>query len=217
MTSSVPPDSTDERTGSAVSQEAVRRLAEAVARLSDDSQWFVEALTDMLLAMTPISEERLTMNEAWFLIESGDFTAEQWFTPSTSVEREGLHLDVVAGWVLGLLQTKSLEDVVDFLGWNEEAVLAAVGEGSLYAIEISGRLRFPSWQFIVGSSKKLLPGLTEIIEVVTPQWHWRSVAGFMATPEPSLVAEGQKTPIAWLRDGGDVNDVRAIIEASMET
>jgi hypothetical protein len=42
---------------------------------------------------------------------------------------------------------------------------------------------------------KLLPGLVDIIEAVTPRWGWHSVAGFMATPQSSLVAEERKTPV----------------------
>jgi len=107
----------------------------------------------------------------------------------------------------------SLDNVTGFLKWDEEAVRAAVSEGRLYAIEISGRLRFPVWQFSLESPGKLLPGLAEVIQVVTPRWGWTSVAGFMATAQSSLVATGRKTPVAWLRDGGDVDTVRQIVES----
>ncbi|MDY7541800.1 hypothetical protein [Cryobacterium sp. 5B3] len=106
-----------------------------------------------------------------------------------------------------------MEVVTGFLDWNEETVRAAVAEGRLYAIEISGRLRFPVWQFSIGSPEKLLPGLTQIIQVITPRWTWQSAAGFFAASQSSLIAKGPQTPVQWLRHGGDVRDVIEIVEA----
>ena len=197
-----------------VSNDVVRCLAEAVARLAVDPDYFLQALTDMLLAMEPISREEPTENEVRFLIESGAFTAEAWAASSASVDKGSWQLRITEGWLLDLFATMSLENVTGFLGWDEGRVRAAVIDGHLYAFEISGRLRFPTWQFKVGSPVKLLPGLTEIIEVITPRWNWQSAAGFMATPQSELVAEGRQTPVEWLRDGGNVNDVRDIVEAS---
>ncbi|MEB0287130.1 hypothetical protein QN355_11255 [Cryobacterium sp. 10S3] len=197
-----------------VSVAAVRRLAETVARLANDPEYFLEALTDMVLAMEPISREKLTENEVRFLVESGAFTPEEWAETSASVDRGSLQLSTAEAWLLGLFSTMSVEDVTGFLGWNESDVSDAAADGRLYAIEVSGRRRFPVWQFDAASPSKLLPGLTSMIGIMTPRWHWQSAAGFMATPQRDLVALGRKTPIQWLRDGGDVDDVREIVEAS---
>ena len=207
------PDNADGRMGPLISEDAVRCLAEAVARLANDPEYFLKALTDFLLAMKPVSLERLSANEVRFLIESGAFTAEEWAETSASVDQGSLQLGTTEGWLLGLFETSSMEVVTGFLGWNEEAIRAAVAEGHLFAIEISGRLRFPTWQFQAGTPEKLLPGLTQIIQVITPIWNWQSVAGFMATPQSSLVAEGRQTPVEWLRDGGDVDAVKQIVES----
>lgn len=198
-----------------VSEEAVQRLAEAVARLTNDPDYFLEALTAMLLAMEPVSRDaRLTENEGRFLIESGVFTADEWVETRARVDRGSLQVGAAGARLLGLFATRSIEDVARFLGWSEEAVLIAVSEGRLYAFEISRRLRFPAWQFDIGSPERLLPGLTEIIEIVTPRWNAHSVAAFMATPQSSLVSVGRKTPVEWLRDGGDVKEIGAIVEAA---
>jgi hypothetical protein len=163
--------------------------------------------------MRPISRERLTDNEVHFLIESGEFTTEAWAETSASVDRGYLQRGETPGWLLDLFATMSLENVSGFLGWDEKAVQTAVADERLYTVEVSGRLRFPLWQFIVGEPNKLIPGLTDVIEVVTPRWDWHSVAGFMAAPQEGLVAEGRKTPAEWLRDGGDVSAVIEIVEA----
>ena len=70
-----------------VSDEAVRRLAEAVARLSNDPDWFLQALTEAVLAMTPISMARRTKQQDLFLIESGTFTAEELAEAQMYVDR----------------------------------------------------------------------------------------------------------------------------------
>jgi hypothetical protein len=197
-----------------VSDEAVRRLAEAVARLANDPDFFLEGLTEFLLAMEPVASDRLSANEARFLIESGDFTADELTATSAGVARGALQVSATETWLLELLATKSLEEVAGFLGWTEEDVRSAVAEERLYAVEVSGRLRFPTWQLDARSPTKLLPRIAEVIKVMAPRWGHQSVAGFMATPQESLVAEGRKTPVQWLRDGGHVDDVTEIIEAS---
>jgi len=208
------PDNADGCIGPHVSEAAVRRLAEAVARLANDPVCFLEALTDMLSALKPISVEKLSDNEVHFLIESGACGAEGWVETSAAVDRRSLQLRTTEAWLLALFATISAEDVTEFLGWNESDVTDAAADGRLYAIEISGRLRFPAWQFDAGSPSKLLPGLTQMLGIITPRWDWQSAAGFMATPQRNLVAQGRKTPIQWLRDGGDFDDVREIVEAS---
>ena len=169
----------------------------------------------MLLTVKPVNREgRLTQQQQLFLIESGTFTAETLAATQREVDRGGLQLGAAEAFLSHLCATMALEDATGFLKCDEEAARTAVSEGGLYAIEISGRLRFPVWQFSLGSPGKVLPGLAEVIEVVTPRWDWHSVAGFMATPQSSLVAVGRKTPVEWLRDGGDVNDVIEIVEDS---
>lgn len=197
-----------------VSEDAVRRLADAIASLANDADYFLEALTEMLLAMRPVSGSSLSDNEVRFLIESGAFTADEWAETSAAVARGVLQVGATQTWLLNLLATRTLEDVIGFLGWTEEDVRSAVAEGRLYAVKNAGRLRFPTWQFDAASPAKLLPGLEEVIKALTPRWRHQSVAGFMSTPQDSLMAEGPKTPVQWLRDGGDVSHVIQVVEAS---
>ena len=199
-----------------VSEDALQQLANAVARLStSDPAWFVQALTDRILAMTPVSRERrLGRNEVQFLIESGEFTAEEWAETSASVDKGSLQLGIAESWLSYLRATLSLKDVAGFLGKSEEDVHTAVAEGHLYAVEISGRLQFPVWQLNVSSPGKVLPGLTELIAAIGPRWRFETASGFMATPQEGLVAYGRQTPIEWLRGGGDISRVTEIVEAS---
>ena len=203
-----------ERESASISDEAVRRLAEAVARLSNDPDWFLQALTEAVLAMTPISMVKRTKQQDSFLVESGTFTAEELAEAQMYVDRGALQLSSAGVFLSNLLRTMSFHEATGYLDLDEEAVRTAVAEGRLYAIKISGQLRFPAWQFNVGSPEKLIPRLTELIAVVSSRWDWQSTAAFLATPQSSLVAEGRKTPIDWLRDGGDIQLIRNIVESN---
>ncbi|HEV7949041.1 MAG TPA: hypothetical protein VGP24_04660 [Glaciihabitans sp.] len=207
------PDVTNERIRPPVSADLVRQLTDAIARLANDPDYFVLALTDMLLAMEPITKSNHSLAEIRFLIESGAFTAEEWAETSASVSRGTLQLGTAEWWLSRLLSTMSLEEVTGYLDWSEEEVRNAIDDGRLEAIEISDRLRFPTWQFDAASPEKLLPGLTEILAALDPGYRWYSTAALMATPQSALVAEGRKTPAQWLRDGGDVAAVQEILEA----
>lgn len=206
-------DSSDERAGRQISGDALQRLGEAIAQLQGDPDYTVRSLTEFILTMRPVSKHRLTSLQERFLIESGAFSADGLVSTASKVDRGSLQLGAAEAWLSHLCATMSLEDVAGFLGWDEASVRTAVSEGRLYAVEISGVLRFPDWQLNAGAPGRLISGLPELIAAVTPRWDWHSVAGFMATPQPDLVAEGRKTPVAWLRDGRDVNDVTQIVEA----
>lgn len=192
---------------------SIQRLAEAVARLNNDAEWFVDALTEYLLTMAPISGDRLTEAQRQYLVESGAFTSESLAATSREVDRGSLQLSTAQVWLSQLSATMSLGDAADFLEWEPGEVQKATSERRLHAVELSGRLRFPTWQFRVGSPEKLLPGLSDLLRTFGSGWHWNSVAAFMNTPQPRLVATGRRSPVEWLRNGGDSEAVTEVIEA----
>jgi len=206
-------NSTDQPHGSKLSGETLRLFGDAIEHLGGDSEYIVRALTEMLTAIKPVAPSELTKHHVRFLIESGEFTAETLAETQRRIQRGSLQLGAAEAWLSQIQATMSLDDTVGYLGWDELEVRDAVRDRRLFAIEVSERLRFPSWQFNVGSPEKLIPGLSEVIEVVSPRWSWQSVSGFMSTPQSSLIANGRKTPVAWLRDGGDIDAVRQIVES----
>ncbi|MFJ3393660.1 hypothetical protein [Leifsonia aquatica] len=210
--SSALPDPRKEPAASGVSEATVRELARAIARLNNDPEWFMEALLEFLYSVRPVQPNRLTEAQKRYLIESGDFTAESLAETEADVDRGSLQLSVIQGWLTHLLDTSSLDETAGYLGMAEDQVIGLVEEGRLYATAVHGRLRFPHWQFDVSKPGKVLPHLPEVIQAVRPDWQSQSLAAFMATPQEDLVAEGRKTPTAWLRDGGDVQEVIDLIE-----
>ncbi|TFD01322.1 hypothetical protein E3T28_07130 [Cryobacterium sinapicolor] len=205
-------DSSDERVGQQISDAALQRLGEAITHLEGDPDYIVRSLTEFMLTMRPVAKHRLTSLQERFLIESGALSAGGLASTASKVDRGSLQLGAAEAWFSHLCATISLEDVAGFLGWDEVAVRTAVSEGRLYAIEITGRLRFPDWQFNAAAPGHLMPGLPALIAAVAPRWDWHSIAGFMATPQSSLIAEGRQTPVEWLRNGGDIDTVTSIVE-----
>jgi hypothetical protein len=209
---SAQPASPEQPAASEISEATVKELARAIYRLNDDPKWLLAALLEFLYALQPVVPNRLTDAEKRFLIESGTLTPETLADTEAEVDRGALQLDAIEGWLSHLLDTISLGEAACFLGMAEDEVTGLVKEGRLYAETVCGRLRFPRWQFDVRKPGKVLPHLPEIIQAASSDWQPRSVAAFMATPQENLVAEGRKTPTAWLRDGGDLQDVIELIE-----
>lgn len=190
-------------------------LGTAINRLGGHTSYIMRSLTEMLRAMRPVNLDRgLSGQQEQYLIESGAYTAESLTSASREVNQGVLQLSEAKAWLASLCATISLEEAAGFLEEDEESVRASVNAKRLHAVVVSGRLRFPIWQLSLGSQGKILPNLDQIIEAVTPQGDWQSVAGFMTTPQGDLVGEGRMTPIEWLRSGGDVDTVRAIIESA---
>jgi len=197
----------------AAAEASARRLARAVKRLASDPEYVLGALADKLDSMHPVATDRLTDSEREFLVESGAFSKQELARAEARVDRGNVQLETIQGWLLNLLDTLSLNEVSVFLGEDADALRREVAEGSVYAVEVSGQLRFPRWQFSLGSPDKRLRGLDSIIDATTSRWDWQSVAGFMCTPQSDLTGEGRKTPVEWLRDGGEITAVTDIVES----
>lgn len=90
----LPPDSDslDGRVGQPVSGDALQRLGQAIANLAGDSNFIIDSLTELAIAMRPVSKNRLTKQQERFLIESGTFTAETLAATQREVDRGGLQL-----------------------------------------------------------------------------------------------------------------------------
>lgn len=214
MNSSEPaPDRSDTEDRTSVSDEAVSGLMYAIARLNANAPYFVDALTEYLLTLRPVSPEAgLSGEQERFLIESDVLTADELADTKDEINRGDLQLDAAEAFLSHLCATLSLDAAAGYLSWDEETVRTAVSERRLYGVEFSGRLRLPVWQFHVSGPSKLLPGLADVLKAASPSLHWQSMAGLMATRQSSLRAEGRKTPVDWLRDGGDVQAVIQLLK-----
>jgi hypothetical protein len=190
----------------------MQALEDAITRLNADGDYIVRALTGSLLAERPMTDEpSLTPEEAEYLITSGDFTPEEFDDIATRVRRGALPAGVANTLVANLHSSMSADAVRGFLGLNHQELDDLVAAGRLYAVEIAGQRRFPSWQFSLSSPGKLLPHLTEIIALLGEK-HWISVAGLMSTPQDTMVTEGEHTPVEWFRNGGTIDALEDILK-----
>jgi len=205
------PDRDDSKPG--VIGDDVRRLAETVAGLADDPEYLAQVLPAMLLSVISSSKHRLSKDEVRAFIESGGFTSEEWAEVSISVDRDSLQLGETADWLTGVFDTMSIEDAATYLDWEEDLVRVAVAAGQLYGVEVSGRLRLPTWQFKRGAPPALVDRLPELLRALDGR-RPSNVVGFMRTEHLRLLKMGRSTPSQWLREGGDIDDVIRIIVMS---
>lgn len=190
----------------------IAAFTDAVTRLNADGDFIVQALTDQLRAERPVADkESLTPQEVDYLIRSKTFTPESFKATSIDVARGGLLASVASTLLTSVLQTISAPAAAAFLHMDEDSLFAAADRGELYMVEVAQSRRFPSWQFSLSSPGKLLPHLTEIIDIVKDKG-WMSVSALMATPQSTMVTDGQHSPVEWFRRGGDVQALARIIE-----
>lgn len=193
------------------SASSIHGLVRAISKLTEDPEWLIASLTEMLTAMRPPAA--LTAAEVEYLLSSGAFTPAELSRTRDSVTRGSLALVDIETFLSALHATWSLEQVASYMGIAKGEVLAAVEDGQLYASKVGQSLRFPVFQFSSYGRQRLIPHLPEFIEAVHDHWNWISAAAFMETPQASLVALAKQTPRAWLLDGGSFEDIKHIIES----
>jgi hypothetical protein len=105
-----------------ISDEATKRLADAVAHLAADGPYFVDALCDYLLTLQPVARQRrLTVQQERYLIESGSVTAEKLAAVKRKVGEGFLQLRSAETFLSHLCATLSLEDVSSFWGGTSKS------------------------------------------------------------------------------------------------
>ncbi len=190
----------------------MRRLAEAIARLGNDPRFFVEALTEKLLSMRPVSTQTEIIGpERHFLIASGTFTEHELEDAEAEVRRGTLQLADIQTWMHSLADTLSRNETSRFLTITEDELREAVERRELMAVPAAGRLRFPRWQFDARQPDRRLPGLQALIARMpdAPDLAW---ASFMNTPQQELIWFGPQTPRQWLQNGGSIADVLELVD-----
>ncbi|MFJ4044203.1 hypothetical protein ACIPV2_00475 [Microbacterium sp. NPDC089987] len=202
----------DPTTAAWPSASSIHALVGAVCRLTDDPEWLIAALTEMLTAMRPPVPP--TEAEVDYLLSSSAFTPTQLSRIRGRVAHGSLALEGAKSFLSALYATWSLEQVVSYMGSSRNEVLAAVEDGQLYAAKIGQSFRFPVFQFNIGRPEPLLPHLPEFIEAVHDRWNWISAAAFMETPQATLLSVSKLTPRAWLLDGGSFEDIKQITNST---
>ena len=111
----------------------------------------------------------------------------------------------------------SVSEVASILGISESGVRHRRRARTLWAVPNRWTWAFPALQFdtdaTTGRPIRQVRGLDEVLPALPPDMHAVSVAGFLQTPQINLqVNHEPQSPLEWLRKGGDVQSVLAIVE-----
>lgn len=157
---------------------------------------------------------RLTSQQRRYLVESGDFTPEEFAETEERVAR---------GELREMEQRTSLDTIAASYGESEVAALLEIpreevrslhSEGKLYAFDAAGVTVYPRWQFTDETPDGLLPHLAHLLESFLPdERHPASVQGFMTVPKDDLSLHGEwQSPVQWLLRGASPDVIDDILE-----
>lgn len=137
--------------------------------------------------MDVMSDSDLTDDEKAFLIEDGDFTAED-LTPE-NLARAAARAERAAEASLAEVRegSLSLSQVAEILGEAPDGVLRSLDAGELYAVpsaKRAGEPLFPRWQFRDG---RAVPHLREVLAVLPEDEHPLNVESFMTNSTPEYL------------------------------
>lgn len=201
------------RVQSAPDGEPIARLVDAMASLGGDTDYLIDALTQKLRSLRPVSSaSSLSKPEREFLIGSGAMTESELEGLMTAIWRGAVQLHEVQSWMYWILDTLSIEEAAGQLEMTDQELELAVRDRQVLSLTVAGRPRFPRWQFVTSPEGRLLPGLTALIAQL-PSDEVLSSAAFMHAPMAELSGHGPRTPIQWLREGGDVEAVLELLRA----
>lgn len=190
-----------------VTAAELAELAAVIDEMNLDRSELVAALTEELRVLSrPMHPEPLNEQERRFLIASGTFTHAGLERIEALIARGALQQSALRFWMQAYLQTDTPERLSEFLRRTPTQIRDEIAAGTLIAVDIHGQLRLPLWQFTIGIPTHRLNGISELAKVMEPK-QWAADALFMHTPQDDLIGWGPKTPIQWLRNGGDIETV----------
>ena len=160
----------------------------------------------------------LTKEQVAFLIQSGEFTAEEFAETESRVARGDLAEGERRTRLGAVTASLSSAEVALRLGIHASGVHHRQAKGSLYSFIAGGKRRYPTWQFTENATQPVLPGLVAVIRAFPADKHPASIQGFMATPQESLRVDGESvTPPVWLLQGGDPQAVADILDSFLQS
>lgn len=181
------------------------RLSRAISRhgLSVSSQDFLAVLSDVADHSAP-----LTHGDREFLTRHAGLSDEE----LTQEAVDAADVEIAANRSAAAQDVKSrsldTQKVAAVLGMAPANVRRAVREGMLFSVKTSpgGHHLFPEWQF---RYERALPGLHAVISALPYNYHPLEIEGFMTEETHELRG---MSPVTWLAEGGDVDEVVALAD-----
>jgi len=136
--------------------------------------------------------------------------AEAGARPASTATSTKVRADALAWQVTAALAVSEVADVAGRLGVDPTRVRQRLRERTLYGLRGEGRTwRLPRFQFDDAGHE--VPHLGQVLRALPPDLHPRAVEGFLNSPKPELVDNGEpRSPRAWLLSGGPADPVVAL-------
>lgn len=201
-------------------EASLQHLREVAQRQGRGDELVVALLRESarLLQMRQPRGGALSDKQVAYLVESGDFTPEEFAETSGSVARGELAEEERKTRLGAIAASLSAAEVALRLGIDTSSVRHRQSKGGLYAFLVGGKLRYPSWQFTNDPAQPVLPGLATVVKAFPHDKHPASIQGFMATPQSSLRVDGGRlTPPERLLQGGDPQAVVNILGSFLQS
>ncbi|GAB89783.1 helix-turn-helix domain-containing protein [Gordonia rhizosphera] len=106
-----------------------------------------------------------------------------------------------------LATTVSVQEAADRLNLDRSTISRRIGRRRLWAIDLGGQKRIPTWQF---TEHDTIPGLDRIVAAIPPGYAPQTIAARMTTPREEL---DSRTIVEYLIDGGDPTLAAEAVEA----
>ena len=208
------------------------RAAESQGRDSELVVALLQESTDLLTGRQPRGGG-LTEEQARYLVESGDFDADELADTEHEIASDALAVDERRTRLGALTRTFSAAEVAALLHIDASRVRHRQSKGLLYGVLVAGKRRYPIWQFVDG---RPLPHLAPIVSALPGDWHPAAVESFMVIAKsslraPALPASGgpasggaaaashpdRLSPVEWLHGGGDPRAVVDILDGFLQS
>lgn len=181
------------------------RLNKAISRhgLAISPQDFMAVLSDLSDRSAP-----LTGSDRNFLTKHAGLNEEE-LTQET-VDAADIEIAATRSAAAQDVKTRTLDtqNVAALLKIAHANVRRAVREGTLFSVKTSpgGHHLFPDWQF---HHERALPGLRAVITALPDNYHPLEIEAFMTSETPELRG---MSPVTWLAEGGNVDEVVALAD-----
>ena len=182
-------------------------LSEVLAPFGVGEQEFIDELSRDLRAAPDSSASRLPEAEESLLHTHGGIVAP--VADDLSVRKTTLRSSA-SNLAEQTRESLSVDQAANLLMVDGSRVRHRVRDRALYAFNIGGALRLPTWQFQRHGS---IPGLRTLVAALPAGLHPLEVAGFMTIPDADLTIDDEPiSPRDWLLGGGEVGVIVELIE-----
>lgn len=201
-------------------RDAVQYLLEAAQSQGQGDELVIALLREAadLIKKRQSHGGALSDEQVAYLIESGEFTAEEFAETEAAVARGELADEERKTRMEAVAASLNSTEVALRLGIDASRVRHRQAKGSLYAFKIGGKRRYPIWQFTDDPAQPVVPGLATLAKAFPDDWHPAGILAFMSTPQRSARIDGAPvTPIQWLLHGGDPQVLTDILDGFLQS